>query len=101
MPTGVVPDEGRIFAIKDSRLRSRVLARLELVYRRSGVSGADENSKPFLFHRDTRAGRPPHCQATGGIGIGWEGASVAPETCGQVKPLKLSITVCEYWICLE
>ncbi len=26
---------------------------------------------------------------------------MATDTCGQVRPAKLSITTCEYWICLE
>ena len=26
---------------------------------------------------------------------------MATNTCGQVRPAKLSITTCEYWICLE
>lgn len=32
------------------------------------------------------------------IRIAPAGASVATETCGQMRPLKLSKTVCEYWI---
>jgi hypothetical protein len=39
-----------------------------------------------------------HFHAAGGIGIGFAGTSVATETCGQVRPLKFSMTVCEYWI---
>ena len=32
------------------------------------------------------------------MGIGVAGTNVATETCGQVKPLKTSMTVCVYWI---
>src|SRR5271154_3275272 len=40
-------------------------------------------------------------QAPGGTGIAPEGRSVATETWGQVRPLKLSITVWLYWIWVE
>ena len=33
--------------------------------------------------------------------IGSAGTSVATDTCGQLNVLKLSRTVCEYWICLD